>query len=168
MNHRDYSLQAFDQWRELIKLPKGLTLLDVGARDTKMKEPLEQRGFVWHAIDLFPETPEVDQGRMEVLPYAENSFDLLFVCHSLEHCEHPVEALREFKRVLKKDAYLFVITPFPCEHQILRADKDHIFVLNTMQWARLLLYTGFQEVSTMVHAALQEQDQGIVSIGRKP
>lgn len=43
------------------------------------------------------------------LPFEEQSFDHVFVCHVLEHLARPVEALRRLKRVLKPGGTITVI-----------------------------------------------------------
>jgi ubiquinone/menaquinone biosynthesis C-methylase UbiE len=43
------------------------------------------------------------------LPFAENSFDHIFICFVLEHLEHPVAALEALRRVLKPGGTMTVI-----------------------------------------------------------
>ncbi|MQA81867.1 MAG: methyltransferase domain-containing protein [Streptosporangiales bacterium] len=51
----------------------------------------------WHRADLF------------ALPYADASFDHLFVCFVLEHLPNPVEALAALRRVLRPGGTITVI-----------------------------------------------------------
>ena len=97
-------------------------------------------------------------------------FDILFVCHSLEHCETPINAIKEFKRVLKSKGWLFIATPSPCVKQITYGDADHIFVLNAMQWQKILNYVGgWSEVGCYLQTDNISllQDFNVISIGRK-
>ena len=51
------------------------------------------------------------RARGEVLPIADNSIDLVYSCHSLEHMEDTRKTLREWVRVLRKNGLLVVIVP---------------------------------------------------------
>jgi len=166
VNHRDYFLQAFDKWMEGKDL--GGALLDVGARDTCLKQDFEDRGFIWNAVDPFPQSPEIRTGYMEALPYPDKAFDIVVCVHSFEHCERPVDALKEMFRVLSPGGYLYIATPMVCKHQILEADTDHVFVLLPMQFARLLLYTGFSEITSNIWPGDIEQNHTVCSVGRRP
>jgi len=48
---------------------------------------------------------------LQKMPFADNSFDLVICTEVIEHCENPVEALKELKRILKKDGYLIISAP---------------------------------------------------------
>ena len=111
-------------------------------------------------------TDKNDNIFMENLPYEDDSFDLIFSCHAFEHCENPLKALREMKRVSKK--WVIIITPFHCKHQILNADFDHIFCLTEIQMKRLFRYTGIIEDKIYVQDIMgaKEQDYNLISIGK--
>lgn len=170
LNHLDFALQAFDIWLETHKFSKNSKVLDVGCRDTCLQGALEERGFVWTGIDKYPQATSIIKGSMESMPLRSCEYDLVFACHSFEHCERPVDALREFMRVLKPGGWLFLATPMPCHHHILGADPDHIFVLNTYQMVRLLIYTEYEPeaIASWLHPGDIEQNNTICSVGRKP
>ena len=170
MNHVDYTMQAFNnfiQERELNVYNK--TVLDVGCRDKVCKNSLESFGLQWTGIDPFPACEGVIKAYMEDMSgVPSESYDFIFACHSFEHCEHPIEALKEMYRIIKPGGYVFIATPMPCAHQILNADPDHIFVLIPMNFVRLMHYTNFREYSSTIFPGDIEQNHTIVSVGRKP
>ena len=173
MTHVDFFLTAFDKWHEQHPEVKG-NVLDVGCRDRVLTNPLTQRGFTWYGVDKEPRDKNDNRilaAKMESLD-VNNSFvghfDLVVCCHSFEHCERPIDALREFMRVLKPGGYLFIGGPNPCHRQIGGGDPDHIFVLNEMQLHKLLIYTGYDQVVVFTHLEQQEQDHTICATGRKP
>ena len=53
-----------------------------------------------HHIELLCDTHK--------LPYADNSFDIIFCSHVLEHCYNPVQVLKEFERVTKSKVILHI------------------------------------------------------------
>jgi ubiquinone/menaquinone biosynthesis C-methylase UbiE len=42
---------------------------------------------------------------------ADESYDFVLSCHSLEHVANPLRAIAEWKRVLKKDGYIVLVLP---------------------------------------------------------
>lgn len=51
-------------------------------------------------------------GDIESMPFPDESFDGILNIAVLEHVKHPWEAIREFRRVLKKDGKLLCVVPF--------------------------------------------------------
>ena len=71
------------------------------------------------------------------------------------------------KRTTKK--HIIIFTPNHCEHQILKADLDHINVLTEMQVERLFRYTDISKI--MIYSQKEgiklEQDWNLCSFGEK-
>ena len=63
--------------------------------------------FVKYLVNNVP----IKQGFAEDLPFADNSFDVVYSSHVLEHVNDEVKALDEMKRVLKKDGVLVIGMP---------------------------------------------------------
>lgn len=60
-------------------------------------------------LDLGLGNVSFTQGDVYRLPFADNTFDHVFVCFVLEHLSRPVEALRSLKRVLKRGGSVTLI-----------------------------------------------------------
>lgn len=164
MNHRDYTMLAFDDFFKDKDL-KGMKVLDVGCQNRELKPYLEKYGLEWYGLDVINTTDEsILHANMSKMPLPDNEFDIVVVCHSWEHCERPVDALKEFKRVAKK--WIFIAAPSPCKHQILEADEDHIFVMNEMQMERLFKYIKIKDYKIYLQTKNipREQDYNIISI----
>lgn len=147
-------------------------VLELGPwKDKEFRILFEQNGFMYEAIDQVPiEGSEYHQGKMEDLSiFRDDFYDIIFACHSFEHCERPTDALREMRRVLKPGGKIFLVTPWPCKHHILDKDLDHINVLNWMQLTRLCIYVGFSKVQTMEQkqVELREQDWNVFTMATK-
>lgn len=154
MNHREHVMP------EMVRFFEGKdigSVLELGARDNydfKDKFNIPE----WKCTD------KEDGTLMEKLPFEDNSFDLIFSCHAFEHCEDPISALREMKRVSRK--WVVILTPNHCYHQILDGDDDHIFVLTKMQMKKLFRYTGIREYEIYVQEMnMNEQFWNLISIG---
>ncbi len=175
--HRDYVIEDIKPILEKFDL-KG-DVLEIGpGMDREIRTFLEGFGLKYFGVDNWRGVNnkdeyqiggEYEEAMMENLPYGDETFDIVFACHSFEHTEQPSQSLREFHRVLKKGGLCFIITPFPCVHQILQADYDHINVLSDMQMIRLFAYTNFVGVQSVIPKvwSRKEQDWNVISWGRK-
>lgn len=73
---------------------------------------------LFHASDIDPELVTLAQKRVPSieaaaesiykLPHQDNSFDLVFTLEVMEHLDHPLDALKEIKRVTNKSAIISV------------------------------------------------------------
>lgn len=68
------------------------------------------------------------QGSIYKLPFDEKTFDLVTCSELMEHLEHPEEAIKEMKRVLKENGVLAITTPNEsdgvCEEHLWNWDFD--------------------------------------------
>jgi SAM-dependent methyltransferase len=62
-------------------------------------------------IDLFSKTPEILIMDMHKLMFKDDSFDLIFSCHSLEHSQNYQAVLSEFLRVVRKEGIIVIEVP---------------------------------------------------------
>lgn len=168
MSHRDYVMMAFDKFIEGKDLG-GKKLLDVGCRGTALKKAFTERGFEWTGVDHSPTNPEVTNADMRDLPFTDGTYDVVFCCHALEHVETPIAALREMKRVMRDDGWIFIATPSPCKKQITDGDPDHIFVMTPMQMHKWFVYCEFPtgDVHLQTENIKLEQDYNVISVARK-
>ena len=74
----------------------------------------------WHGIDLldfrlriYADVPAIQrvQGRLEALPYADDSFDAIACSWVMQHLADPADALAEFARVLRPGGLLLLAVP---------------------------------------------------------
>jgi SAM-dependent methyltransferase len=161
MSHRSNILVDIDKLLKDISV-KDLNCLELGAGG---KEDFKEK-FEEHNVKEWIMTDRDTEVYMESLPYEDNSFDLVFSSHAFEHCEAPLQALKEMKRVSKD--WIIIVTPHHCEHQVLNADEDHIFVLTEMQMKRLFKYCDIPiyKIYTQKLEGKKEQDYNLISIGR--
>lgn len=168
MGHREATLTHFRRWakEQGIEL-ENKTFLDVGCRNYANREFCTDNGLIWIGTDSEPEFGDIIQCKMEDMKLHQQ-FDIIFVCHSLEHCERPLDALRNFKEHLKKGGVLYISTPCPCDHHIMNSDEDHIFVLNGAQWKKLLDFAGYKniEIHKIPEGGNHKKRYNIISIGK--
>ncbi len=100
-------------------------VLDAGCGTGEFVFPLLRekygKSLQLHGYDLSPDMLAIARkkfpfarlrsGPAEKLPYINNTFDLVISRETLEHLEHPQQAVREFYRVLQPGGCLVVSTP---------------------------------------------------------
>jgi len=77
------------------------------------------------------------------LEFADESFDLLWCRHVLEHSIFPLFTLSEYKRLVKRGGHVYVEVPAPdtsCAHQL---NPNHYSVFGQSMWLRLFERAGF-------------------------
>ena len=96
--------------------PRG-KVLDIPTGTGILADRLKKMGFEVSCCDINPSFFSVPDLKVEIgdlnqsLPYADNSFDYLICLEGIEHTENPSNAIREFRRILKKGGKLFLSTP---------------------------------------------------------
>jgi SAM-dependent methyltransferase len=102
-----------------LRLPDGAVILDAGCGSGRMLQDLAPYGDV-HGIELDPDAAayaaargfgEVKMGRVEELPWGDETFDLITSLDVIEHTADDRLALAELRRVAKAGARLLLTVP---------------------------------------------------------
>ncbi len=111
------TIRAYELKVVLDMLPPEGRLLEIGAGTGWQAQALEARGYDVNAIDLtssyYRENrvwPVTDYDG-KVIPFASNSFDIIFSSNVLEHIPHIYKFQKEIHRVLKPDGYVLHVLP---------------------------------------------------------
>lgn len=161
MTHRTPMIEWLEKNKD--NLPKGKVLeFGYGNKD-EFKNWFTNEGFEWTGLDKEP-IKGILHMNIEDIEFKEE-FDVIFSCHTFEHCENPIKVLRKIKEALKPHGKLIMATPLCTEDQILEgSDKDHIFVLNEWQLQKILFYTGFHLALTGATGEHTRRDS-IITVG---
>ena len=120
---------------ELVKmLPAalpGMRALDVGCGDTRWSLELAKRGYMVTSTDINPKFNNIIKADMHELPFANESFDVVFASQVIEHSISPMIMVAEFSRVLKDKGLLAISTPVD---EFWMRDPQHWSVLSPLQW----------------------------------
>ena len=97
-------------------LPTGARVLDIGAGEAPYRELFAEQIYVTLDRVDTPHSGEVDLcGRADSIPAEDGSFDAILCTQVLEHVPQPLDALREFRRVLHAGGVLIATVPFQWE-----------------------------------------------------
>ena len=120
-------------------------VLDVGCGDTAfMKEMFESECINYTGIALRTNHPDVINMDFTFLDFPDNSFDMIFSRHSLEHSPMPIISLMEWHRV--SSAWLCLILPNPLAFGW--TGRNHYSVLHPSQAEFLLDRAGWHIIWT--------------------
>lgn len=109
-----YSLKKFKE--------KGLKVTGISLDDSEV-QGMRFQGFDVRKMD------------MAFLDFPDNSFDLVWCRHTLEHSVMPFIALMEFKRVLRNEGYLYI--EIPADSGIHINNKNHYSMFSDHVWQSL-------------------------------
>ena len=98
-------------------LPKKGDLLEIGAGTGWQSKVLAEHGYVVQAVDLDSSTYKAERvwpvkdydGK--ILPYDNETFDIVFSSNVMEHIPHVVDFQSEIQRVLKEDGIVIHLIP---------------------------------------------------------
>ena len=94
------------------RLERGSRVLCVGCRNGVELDEFRARGFEdVVGIDLFSQRPDIRVMDMHRMTFADDSFDVIYASHALEHSYDLQRVIREIERVGRNDAVVAVEVP---------------------------------------------------------
>lgn len=117
-----------EKWIEktLRSIPAGETILDAGAGELKYKQYCNALKYTSQDFGQYDgkgdgagiQTKTWDNSKLDIvsdiasIPVADQSFDNILCTEVIEHIPHPIEAIKEFSRILKPGGRLILTAPF--------------------------------------------------------
>ena len=173
----------------------GTKVLDLGAGDAPYRELFNDQRYVTLDRAETPHSGGVDMhGAADSIPAEDGSFDVVLCTQVLEHVAEPLDALREFRRVLRSDGLLIATVPFLWEehetpfdyyrytrygigHLLHRAGFAEVEVrprtdcfttvaqlLRNVCWAMGSAPDGMDSLRTKARAALEEMAEAVLAL----
>lgn len=111
---------------KLKRIPKGKKILDAGAGECLYKKYCGHLKYVSQDISQYDgkgngigkQTKTWDYSQIDIvsdiknIPVKNSSFDVILCTEVFEHIPEPIDALKEFQRILKKGGNLIITAPF--------------------------------------------------------
>lgn len=157
--HKTLTTHVVTKYIDPLKLKKSAKIVDLGCGPGYFLDEMKSRKYSdVTGVTLSKEDIElcqskghtVDQYDLSFLPYQDESIDLIFLRHALEHSPYPIISLIEYNRILKEKAKIYIEVPAPdCERKH-EWNSNHYSILGQNQLAALLQRTGFT-IDTFEH-----------------
>ena len=112
----------------------------------KQRDFVNVTGISLSADDIDTATKKqhrVIRSDMNFLSNRDESVDMLFCRHSLEHSPFPYITLLEYNRVLRPNGYLYIEVPAPDGERPHEENRNHYSILGRSMWLGLLKRSGF-------------------------
>jgi SAM-dependent methyltransferase len=117
-----------ESWLEkiLLKIPEKSKILDAGAGTQRYRKYCKHLKYVSQDFgeydgkgdDTALQMGEFDYGKLDIIsditsiPEPDASFDAIMCVEVLEHLPEPIQAIKEFSRLLKPNGHLIITAPF--------------------------------------------------------
>lgn len=167
----------------LLDLEDEMTVLDVGCGTGFATEGLLQHVDEVYALDqsryqleqayekFGKRAPPVHfhRGDAERLPFATDTFDVVWSSGSIEYWPNPILALREFRRVLKPGGQVLVVGPNYPDNVVSQVLADSIMLFyDEYEADRMFKTAGFDDVKHAFMGPSYDPDVAITTVGRAP
>ena len=153
--------------RYLKNLNKDVKILDVGCGPGVFMDFAKKLGFTNIAgVTLGEEDVQkcrekghiVIEADISDVPLDNESQDLIWSRHSLEHSPYPLFTLLEYNRLLKMNGLLYVEVPAPDIDRNHEWTPNHFSILGSNMWRSLFRQTGFDlEIHEVLELPLVDQ-----------
>ncbi|AWB28248.1 methyltransferase domain-containing protein [Halococcoides cellulosivorans] len=124
-----------------------------------------------HAYEKFGRRGPVQfsRGDAERLPYAADSFDVVWSSGSIEYWPDPVAALEEFRRVTRPGGQVLVVGPNAPSSRVLRKLADAImFFYDEREADRMFEAAGFEAIEHVTMGPSYRPNVAITTVARVP
>jgi SAM-dependent methyltransferase len=150
--HKSITEDVINRFITPENISKDARIIDLGCGPGYFLDEMKKREYTnVQGVTLSREDLDVCQAKghtvkrsdMNFLDDADESIDMLFSRHSLEHSPFPYITLLEYNRVLKPNGLLYIEVPMPDCDQMHETNKNHFSILGKTMWLSLLQRTGF-------------------------
>lgn len=150
--HQTITKDVVSRFVAPLDLDKSSRILDLGCGPGYFLDEIKALGYT-NITGVTLSREDVDTCRnkghdvrysdMNFLADKDESIDMLFCRHSLEHSPFPYITLLEYNRVLKPNGVLYIEVPAPDCDQPHEENRNHFSILTKKMWASLLKRSGF-------------------------
>jgi len=150
--HKQVTEDVVKKFVDPLELPLDAYILDLGCGPGFFLNEMKTRGYTNSlGVTLSPDDYDLciangHQARKSDINFLEEldeSVDLIFCRHAIEHSPFPYITLLEYNRVLKPHGKMYIEVPVPDSERIHENNKNHYSILGDAMWSSLLVRSGF-------------------------
>jgi len=154
--HKELTTQVVKEYIDPLNIPKDAVVLDLGCGPGYFLDEMKARGYTnVTGVTLSPEDIKLCESKghtikpydLSFLPqsdgYYDETVDLIFLRHALEHSPYPIFSLVEYNRVLKQGGKIYIEVPAPNCDRKHEYNLNHYSIFGNNQLAALIQRTGF-------------------------
>jgi demethylmenaquinone methyltransferase/2-methoxy-6-polyprenyl-1,4-benzoquinol methylase len=174
--------QMRDEAIEMLDIGPDDSVLDVGCGTGFATEGLLQKTEHIHALDQsahqlsrayekFGRRGPIKfyRGDAERLPFANNTFDIVWSSGSIEYWPEPVATLRDFRRVAKPGGKVLVVGPDYPNRTVFQKMADTIMLFYDEEEAdRMFAEAGFETFEHHIQQASAKSPRAITTVAEVP
>lgn len=154
--HKQITNQVVETFIDPMNLSKTARILDLGCGPGYFLDEMKEREFT-NVIGVTLSQGDIDlceskghtikQYDLSFLPqndgFTDESVDLIFLRHALEHSPYPIFSLLEYNRLLNRGGKIYIEVPAPDCDRKHEFNLNHYSILGQTQLIALLQRTGF-------------------------
>lgn len=144
------------------KIKPDASILDIGCGPGIFMEAARSLGYSnLMGVTLSAEDHKVCKAKgfatinssMSDLDLDDNTVDLIWCRHAIEHSPYPLFTLYEFHRVLKDDAHMFIEVPAPENERVFMHEfnPNHYSIMGERMWCGLFEKAGFDTLAKYIY-----------------
>jgi SAM-dependent methyltransferase len=150
--HQQVTKDVIRQFIDPLEIERSAKILDLGCGAGYFLDEMHARGYtnlVGITLSIEDQKHCVDRGHvverrdMNILDDRDESQDMLFCRHSIEHSPFPYFTMIEYNRVLRNGGILYIEVPQPDCDRPHETNTNHYSVMGRQMWLSLLQRTGF-------------------------
>lgn len=148
--HTEVTQVALEHLTNFMPIGPGIRVLDVGCGQGPALQYFREHGADAIGISLNSTDVSVCQSKgftvysmdQSFMDFDDNSFDLVWARHVLEHSVMPLYTLMEYKRLLKDSGVLYIEVPDADTGALHASNKNHYSIFTQTSWLGLLDKAG--------------------------
>lgn len=153
--YTDYPSKLAHYLFNAFEMKKNETMLEIGCGRGEMLQNFKNLGLLVQGVDLSPEAPSFSKDikisvmniEKEALPFADNSFDIIYSKSVLEHLYYPEEYMKEAYRVLKPGGRIVTLVPdWESNYKIYFDDYTHRTPFTIVSLHDILKIHNFEDI----------------------
>lgn len=150
--HKNLTEQFVKKYIDPLNLKKTSVIYDLGCGPGYFLDEMKSRKYKnLVGVTLSPEDVQLCESKghtikqydLSFIPEQDETVDLIWLRHALEHSPYPIISLIEYNRLLKANGKIYIEVPAPNCDRKHELNLNHYSIMGELQLIGLLQRTGF-------------------------